>query len=83
MSQQAVKKTINSQTLLVFFMPLAMATLHFIVALVMLKQMLMVFGVVSSSMIYTVSGITLLAVVLIYFVIYKWTSRTYYRIIER
>lgn len=83
MSQQTVKKTINSQTLLVFFMPLAMATLHFVVALVMLKQMLMMFGVVSSSMIYTISGITLLAVALIYFVIYKWTSRTYYRIIER
>ena len=83
MSQKAVKKTINSQTLLVFFMPLAMATLHFFVALVMLKQMLMMFGVVSSSMIYTISGITLLAVALIYFVIYKWTSRTYYRIIER
>jgi putative ABC transport system permease protein len=64
-------------------MPLAMATLHFFVALVMLKQMLMVFGVVSSSMIYTVSGITLLAVALFYFIIYKWTSRTYYRIIER
>ncbi|WP_421409583.1 FtsX-like permease family protein [Streptococcus suis] len=83
MSQQAVKKTINSQTLLVFFMPLAMATLHFVVALVMLKQMLLTFGVTSSLMIYTVSGITLLAVALIYFVIYKWTSRTYYRIIER
>ncbi|BCP63934.1 antimicrobial peptide ABC transporter permease protein [Streptococcus parasuis] len=83
MSAAAVKKTINSQTLTVFFMPLAMATLHFVVALVMLKQMLMMFGVVSSSMIYTVSGITLLAVALIYFVIYKWTSRTYYRIIER
>ncbi|HFI0331785.1 TPA: FtsX-like permease family protein [Streptococcus suis] len=83
MSQQTVKKTIDSQTLLVFFMPLAMATLHFVVSLVMLKQMLMMFGVVSSSMIYTISGITLLAVALIYFVIYKWTSRTYYRIIER
>ncbi len=83
MSQQTVKKTIDSQTLLVFFMPLAMATLHFVVALVMLKQMLMMFGVVSSSMIYTISGITLLAVALICFVIYKWTSRTYYRIIER
>ena len=83
MSQQTVKKTIDSQTLLVFFMPLAMATLHFFVALVMLKQMLMVFGVVSSSMIYTVSGIALLAVALFYFIIYTWTSRTYYRIIER
>lgn len=83
MSAAAVKKTINSQILIVFFMPLVMATLHFVIALVMLKQMLLSFGVVSSSMIYTVSGITLLAVALIYFVIYKWTSRTYYRIIER
>lgn len=83
MSAAAVKKTINSQILIVFFMPLVMATLHFVIALVMLKQMLLSFGVISSSMIYTVSGITLLAVVLIYFVIYKWTSRTYYRIIER
>ncbi|HEL1796409.1 ABC transporter permease [Streptococcus suis] len=83
MSAAAVKKTINSQTLLVFFMPLVMATVHFVVSLVMLKQMLLTFGVTSSLMIYTVSGITLLAVALIYFVIYKWTSRTYYRIIER
>ncbi|HFI0634585.1 TPA: FtsX-like permease family protein [Streptococcus suis] len=83
MSAAAVKKTINSQTLTVFFMPLVMATVHFVVALVMLKQMLLSFGVTSSLMIYTVSGITLLAVALIYFVIYKWTSRTYYRIIER
>lgn len=83
MSQQAVKKTINSQTLLVFFMPLAMATLHFVISLVMLKQMLLSFGVTSSVMIYSVSGVTLLAVALIYFVIYKWTSRTYYHIIER
>lgn len=83
MSATAVKKTINSQTLTVFFMPLAMATLHFVISLVMLKQMLLTFGVTSSLMIYTVSGITLLAVTLIYFVIYKWTSRTYYRIIER
>ncbi|MGQ7613368.1 FtsX-like permease family protein [Streptococcus suis] len=83
MSAAAVKKTINSQTLTVFFMPLAMATLHFVISLVMLKQMLLTLGVTSSLMIYTVSGITLLAVALIYFVIYKWTSRTYYRIIKR
>ncbi|MBF0777569.1 ABC transporter permease [Streptococcus cuniculi] len=83
MSQTAVKKTINSQILLVFFMPLAMAILHFIVSLIMLKQMLLMFGVTSHAMIYTVSGITIASVCLIYFIIYKWTSRTYYRIIER
>lgn len=83
MSQSAVKKTINSQTLLVFFMPLAMASLHFIIALVMLKQMLLLFGVRSSVMIYSVSGITLFTIGLIYFMIYRWTSKIYYKIIER
>ncbi|HFU3789597.1 TPA: ABC transporter permease [Streptococcus suis] len=83
MSAASVKKTINSQILIVFFMPLVMATLHFVIALVMLKQMLLLFGVTSSVMIYTVSGITLLVITLLYFIIYKWTSRTYYRIIER
>lgn len=83
MSQQSVKKTINSQILLVFFMPLAMATLHFLVSLVMLRQMLLMFGGTSSTVIYTASGVTLIFIAFIYFIIYKWTSRTYYRIIER
>lgn len=83
MSEQAVRKTINSQVILVFFMPLAMATLHFIISLVMLKQMLLLFGVSSSSLIYTVSGLTILLICLVYYLIYKWTSKTYYRIIER
>lgn len=83
MSSQEVKKAINSQILLVFFMPLGLATLHFAVALVMLKQMLLIFGVTSSSTIYIVSGSTIVILTLVYFMIYKITSQTYYKIIER
>lgn len=83
MSSSAVKKTINSQVLLVFFMPLGMAALHFLVSLVMLKQMLLFFGVTSSSLLYIVSGATLVSIGLLYYLIYRLTSRTYYRIIER
>lgn len=83
MGEKAVKRAINSQILIVFFMPLGFAVLHFAVALVMLKQMLLMFGVTNSSMIYTVSGITILIITIIYFFIYKFTSRTYYKIIER
>ena len=83
MGVKEVKRAINSQILLVFFMPLAFAVLHFAVALVMLKQMLLIFGVTSSGMIYTVSGITILSITIIYFLIYKLTSKTYYKIIER
>lgn len=64
-------------------MPLGLATLHFAVALVMLKQMLLIFGVTSSSTIYIVSGSTIVILTLVYFMIYKITSQTYYKIIER
>ncbi|MFA9467302.1 ABC transporter permease [Streptococcus sp. E24BD] len=83
MSRQDVKGTINSQVLTVFFMPLVIAVLHFLLALTMLKQMLALFAVHSSVLIYTVSGLVILGVIVFYFAIYKLTSRTYYRMIER
>ncbi|HEL0245970.1 TPA: ABC transporter permease [Streptococcus equi subsp. zooepidemicus] len=83
MSKQQVKKTINSQIVLVFFMPIAMAVLHFCVALVMLKQMLFLFGVLDTNLIYLVSALTIAVIIVIYFTIYRITSKTYYNIIER
>ena len=83
MSKQQVKKTINSQIVLVFFMPIAMAVLHFCVAMVMLKQMLFLFGVVDTNLIYLVSAMTIAVIIVIYFTIYRITSKTYYNIIER
>ncbi|HEL0614651.1 TPA: ABC transporter permease [Streptococcus equi subsp. zooepidemicus] len=83
MSKQQVKKTINSQIVLVFFMPIAMAVLHFCVALVMLKQMLLLFGVLDTNLIYLVSAMTIAVIIIIYFTIYRITSKTYYNIIER
>lgn len=83
MSEGQVKKTINSQIILVFFMPLVFAALNFVMAIPMLKQMLLVFGVTSSNLVYLVSVITVAVIALIYFIIYRLTSRTYYRLIER
>lgn len=83
MSKKQVKKTINSQLLLVFFTPIVFAVLHYMVASVMLNQMLLLFGVTNSPMIYLVSSLTILVIISIYFLIYRLTSRTYYKIIER
>ena len=63
-------------------MPLGFAIVHFIVALTMLKQMLLLFGVEGSGTL-IISGITIFCIIIIYFFIYKLTSRTYYKIIER
>ena len=83
MSKEQVKQTINSQILLVFFIPITLAVLHFCAAFVMLRQMLLLFGVLDSIMVYLVSATTIAIIICLYFIIYKMTSRTYYRIIER
>ncbi|CRH94566.1 Uncharacterised protein [Chlamydia trachomatis] len=64
-------------------MPITLAVVHFCAALVMLRQMLLLFGVLDSVLIYLVSAATIAIIICLYFIIYKVTSRTYYRIIER
>lgn len=83
MTQGQIKKTINSQIVLFFFMPLGIATLHYLVAIPMLRQMLLAFGVTDAKLVYIVSSITIAIIAALYFVIYRLTSRTYYKIIER
>lgn len=83
MSAKEIEKTINSQVLIVFFMPITIAVLHFSVSMIMLKQMLLLFGVQDSNMIYIVSATTIGIIIFMYFMIYKLTSRAYYKIIER
>lgn len=83
MSKQMIKSTINSQTMMIFFLPLALAILHFVMALFMIVPLLSMLTVSNVGLIYSVSGGTVLLIGLLYFLIYKWTSRIYYRIIER
>ncbi|WKZ88899.1 ABC transporter permease [Streptococcus iniae] len=83
MSQSEVRKTINSQIILVFFMPIVMAVLHFMIALVMIKQMLLIFGVDNTSSVYSIIALTIIGIIILYYAIYRMTSRIYYKIIER
>ncbi|MCS4487589.1 ABC transporter permease [Streptococcus sciuri] len=82
MSQRQIKKTINSQIILFFFMPLGIATLHYLIAIPMLRQLLLTFGVTEAKLVYIVSFITIAIVAVLYFIIYRMTSKTYYKIIE-
>ena len=83
MSKHQVQKIISSQTLMVFFMPLVMAICHFLVAMIMLKQMLLLFGVTDDLLIYQISGSVIVIIVIVYYLIYRLTGRTYYHLIER
>ncbi len=83
MDDQQVKKTINSQVLWVFFLPLAATTLHMLFASKIMAWMLRLFMLYDWGLVLTCIGGTLLAFTLLYFAIYRVTARTYYRIVRR
>lgn len=82
MSQQEVKKTINSQVLLVFFLPLIVAGIHLAVVHPLLAKMLNILSLYSPSLFLVCTLITFAVFAVVYILIYKGTSRTYYKIVH-
>lgn len=83
MDDEQVKKTINVQVLWVFFLPLAATALHMLFASKIMAWMLRLFMLYDWGLVLTCIGGTLAAFTLLYFVIYRVTARTYYRIVRR
>lgn len=82
MSHREVKKSIHSQILLVFFLPLLMAVIHLAFAFPMLQKILLVMGLANTQLI-LLSTLGCVAVfALAYLIIYALTARTYYNIVE-
>ncbi len=83
MDDQQVKKTINAQVLWVFFLPLAATALHMLFASKIMAWMLRLFMLYDWGLVLTCVCGTLAAFTLLYFIIYRVTARTYYRIVRR
>ncbi|MDN6070845.1 MAG: ABC transporter permease [Lactococcus plantarum] len=83
LTKEEVKKTINSQVLVVFFMPIIISIIHFAAAFVMISKLIKLFGISNMSIIAYVSIATIVGISIIYFLIYRKTSKIYYRIVER
>lgn len=82
MSKEEIKKSIKSQVLMVFFVPLITAAIHIAAALKAIIKMLAVLNLTNITLfIYCVIG-TILAFTLFYTMIYMLTSRTYYKIVS-
>lgn len=82
MSHREVKKSIHSQILLVFFLPLLTAVIHLGFAFPMLQKILLVMGLADFQLILfsTLGCVAVFA--LVYAAIYLVTARTYYNIVE-
>ena len=81
-SDDLIKKTTDSQICLMFYGPLIVAAIHCIVASKIIFRLLGLFGV-SDALLYMIClGDVLLIFALIYFVIFKLTSKVYTNIVR-
>ena len=82
MTKKEIKRSINSQILTVFTAPLLMAGVHLAFAFPMLYRLLAVMGLINISLfaIITVGGFLVFAV--LYALMYKLTSHSYYQLVK-
>ena len=82
MSRREVKNTINSQVLLVFFLPLVVAGMHLAFAFPILEKVLHILLLSSTSLFVACSLVTFGVFAAVYTLIYMATARTYYKIVR-
>ncbi|KAA8370893.1 FtsX-like permease family protein [Leuconostoc carnosum] len=79
MSNDEVKRTIKSQIMWIFGLPIVVAVIHLCFAMPMIHKILQLFGVTIGTVVYTTTVLTVIGVIIIYYFIYLQTSKTYYR----
>jgi len=82
MSLGEVKKTIRSQILMVFFLPLIVAVIHIAFAFKMITKMLGVLILSNLHLFAVCTVVTVVAFAVIYTVVFSLTARSYYKIVR-
>lgn len=82
MTKREIRRSINSQVLTVFFLPLLMAGVHLAFAFPLIRKLLLLFGLTNVWLFAGVTVISFLAFSLFYVFIYRLTSRSYFRIVS-
>lgn len=82
MTKHDIKKSINSQLLTVFFMPLIMAGLHLAFAFPMVSKMLNLFLMTNYKLFIFTNLASFAVFALLYVLVYKITANAYYSIVS-
>ena len=82
MSDQEIRKSINSQVLTVFFAPLVLAGIHIAFAFHMISLMLMVFAISNTTLLIQITVGAYLLFAVFYVAVYLATSKVYYRLVS-
>ena len=82
MDKQEVKKSIRSQVLMVFFLPLVMAIIHVAAAFKVITKMLAMFYMTNTTLFIKCTIGTIIIFAIIYCIVFVLTEREYYRIVK-
>lgn len=82
MTRQDIKKSVNSQILTVFFIPLLLAGVHLAFAFPMVWQLLTMFSLTNKRLVIFTNIGAFLIFCVFYVVIYRFTAHAYYRIVS-
>lgn len=82
LNKREVKKTINSQVLTVFFLPLVVAAIHIVFAFPMIEKMLRLLYLDNTNLYIMTTVICFGVFALVYVLIYFLTSKVYYEIVR-
>lgn len=83
MTNAEVKKTIRSQVLTVFFLPLIAAGIHMAAAFPMITLLLALLNMVNVKLYLICTVVCFLVFAVLYVLTYSLTARTYYKIVSR
>ena len=82
MSKKEVKRSIRSQVLSVFFLPLIVAVIHVAVAFKVMTKILGVLNLTNVSLFAVCTIITIAVFAVFYIIVYSITAKEYYRIVN-
>lgn len=82
MSKKEVKRSIRSQVLSVFFLPLVVAVIHVAVAFKVMTKILGVLNFTNVSLFAVCTIITIAVFAVFYIIVYSITAKEYYRIVN-
>lgn len=83
MTKSEVKRSIHSQILTIFFLPLIVAGCHVTGAFPLIRRILAIFGLTNISLFIGCIVATLLVFGIIYAVVYSLTAKVYYKIVSQ
>ena len=82
MTKKEIRRSIDSQLLTVFFLPLLLAGLHLAFAFPFVHKLLLLFNLWNTRLLVGTTAASFLAFAVLYTLVYRITSNAYYHIVS-